>query len=84
MYILKPPAAGILYTPLFYTPPTPRGVFSGVGGWGCIKCGHVTTLRLNVFLLGDASLLTVGVFLLTVELVCLQSASVLIRQAFLL
>ena len=25
--------------PPFYTPPTPRRVFSGVGGWGCIKFG---------------------------------------------
>ena len=29
VYILKPPAAGISYTPpLSYTPPTPRRVFS--------------------------------------------------------
>ena len=32
MYILRPPAAGILYAPPFYTPPTPRRVFSGEGG----------------------------------------------------
>ena len=39
VYILQPPAAGFLYAPpLFYTPPTPRRVFSGVGG-GCIKFG---------------------------------------------
>ena len=37
MYILSPHEAGILYPPPFYTPPTPRRVFSGVGGWGCIK-----------------------------------------------
>ena len=38
MYILKPPAAGC-YTPppLFYTPPTPRRVFSGVVGVGVYK-----------------------------------------------
>ena len=30
------------YTPPpFYTPPTPRRVFSGVGGWACIKFGPV-------------------------------------------
>ena len=29
---LRPHAAGILYAPPFYTPPTPRRVFSGVGG----------------------------------------------------
>ena len=33
VYILRPHAAGILYAPPFYTPPTPRRVFSGVGGW---------------------------------------------------
>ena len=37
VYILSPHAAGILYPPPFYTAPTPRRVFSGVGGWGCIK-----------------------------------------------
>ena len=41
MYILRPRAAEILYAPPFYTPPTPRRVFSGVGGWGCIKIGPV-------------------------------------------
>ena len=41
VYILRPRAAGILYAPPFYTPPTPRRVFSGVGGWGCIKIGPV-------------------------------------------
>ena len=25
--------------PPFYTPPTPRRVISGVGGWGCINFG---------------------------------------------
>ena len=39
MYILRPHAAGILYAPPFYTPPTPRRVFSGVWGGGCIKFG---------------------------------------------
>ena len=32
LYILKLPAAGFSYAPPFYTPPTPRRVFSGVGG----------------------------------------------------
>ena len=41
VYILRPHAAGILYAPPFYTPPTPRRVFSGVGGWGCVKFGPV-------------------------------------------
>ena len=41
VYILRPHVAGILYAPPFYTPPTPRRVFSGVGGWGCIKFGPV-------------------------------------------
>ena len=40
MYILRP-AARILYAPPFYTPPTPRRVFSGEGGWACIKFGPV-------------------------------------------
>ena len=43
MYILRPHAAGILYPPPFYTPPTPRRAFSGVGGWGCINFGPVLT-----------------------------------------
>ena len=37
VYILKPPAAGFYTPPLFYTPPTPRRVFSGVGGVGVYK-----------------------------------------------
>ena len=42
VYILRPHAAGILSPPPpFYTPPTPRRVFSGAGGWGCIKSGPV-------------------------------------------
>ena len=44
MYILRPHAAGISYAPPFYTPPTPRRVFSGVGGWACIKFGPVKFL----------------------------------------
>ena len=40
MYIREAPAAGISYAPrLFYAPPTPRKVFSGVGG--CINFGPV-------------------------------------------
>ena len=34
VYILRPHAAGILYAPPFYTPPTPRRVFQGWGGGG--------------------------------------------------
>ena len=45
MYILSPHAAEILYAPPFYTPPTPRTVFSGVGGWGRIKFGPATKLN---------------------------------------
>ena len=37
VYILRPHAAGILYAPPFYTPPTPKRVFSGVGGVGVYK-----------------------------------------------
>ena len=37
VYILRPHTAGILYAPPFYTPPTPRRVFSGVGGVGVYK-----------------------------------------------
>ena len=44
MYILRPHAAGILYAPPFYTPPTPRRVISGGGGWACIKFGPVKFL----------------------------------------
>ena len=42
VYILKPPAAGILYAP-----PRLEGYFQGWGGgWGCIKfaCPHKTDL----------------------------------------
>ena len=45
VYILRAPGAGF-YTPsLFYTPPTPRRVFSGLGGWGCIKFGLVSRVQ---------------------------------------
>ena len=40
VYILRPHAAGILYAPLFHTPPTPRRVFQGWGG-GVVKFGPV-------------------------------------------
>ena len=43
MYILSPHAARILY------PPPLRRVFSGVGGWGCIKSVFPETLRLTYF-----------------------------------
>ena len=46
VYIWKPPAAGFYTPPLFYTPPTPRRVFSGVGGWGCIKFGPVSEQKI--------------------------------------
>ena len=37
VYILKPPRGRkLLPPPLFYTPATPRRVFSWVGGWGCV------------------------------------------------
>ena len=31
--------------PPFYTPPTPRRVFSGVGGWGCVNFGPVISFQ---------------------------------------
>ena len=31
--------------PPLYTPPTPRRVFSGMGGWGCIKFGPANLLE---------------------------------------
>ena len=37
MYILKPLRQDFDMPPLFYTPPTPRRVFSGVGGVGVYK-----------------------------------------------
>ena len=48
VHILRPPAAGILYPPPFYTPPTPRRVFSGEGGWVCIKFGPVDLIMSSV------------------------------------
>ena len=59
MYILRPHAAGILYAPHFYTPPTPRRVFSGVGGWGCIKFGPVRDVEGSD--LGELSSFQLGV-----------------------
>ena len=39
----EPPTRQEFYTPppFLYAPPAPRRVFSGVGGWGCIKFGPV-------------------------------------------
>ena len=49
VYILKPPMAGVLYSPpLVYAPPTPRRVFSGVGGWACMKVGPPHSLLLDL------------------------------------
>ena len=47
VYILRPHAAGILYPPPFYTPPTPRRVFSGVWGCGRIKFGPVNNFQVE-------------------------------------
>ena len=44
MYILRPHAAGISYAPPLFS--APRRVFSGVGGWGCIKFGAVSPFSL--------------------------------------
>ena len=46
--ISNPPTTGILYPPLFYTPPTPRRVFSGVGGGGVSKFGPPTRVTLSL------------------------------------
>ena len=62
VYILKPPTAGF-YTPpppLLHRPPTPRRVFPGVGGWGCIKFGPVQTPPLFVHNNRSQPLLTSG------------------------
>ena len=37
VYNLEPPRQEFYTPPLFYTPPTPRRVFSGVGGVGVYK-----------------------------------------------
>ena len=37
----EPPRGRNFTPPPFMRPPTPRRVFSGVGGWGCIKFGPV-------------------------------------------
>ena len=47
VYISSPPAAGILYAPLFYTPPIPRRVFPGVRGGGFINFGPPFSLGLG-------------------------------------
>ena len=39
VYFESPRSRNFLPPPLFIHPPTPRRVFSGVGGWGCIKSG---------------------------------------------
>ena len=39
VYILNPPWQDFYTPPSFIRPPTPRRIFSGVGGWGCIKFG---------------------------------------------
>ena len=49
VYILKPPRQEFYTPPLFYTPPTPKRVFSGVGGWGCIKFSPVDVFLLFCF-----------------------------------
>ena len=41
VYFEAPRARNFIPPPPFYAPPTPRRVFSGMGGWGCIKFGPV-------------------------------------------
>ena len=47
-YILKPPGAGSLFPPPFYTPPSPKRVFQGWGGWRCIKFGLAFKHKYNL------------------------------------
>ena len=49
VYILRPARQEFYTPPPFYTPPTFRRVFSGVGGWGCIKIGPVKKFQKFVF-----------------------------------
>ena len=42
VYFEAPRGRNFIRPPLLYTPPTPRRVFSGVAGWGCIKIGPVS------------------------------------------
>ena len=42
VYFEAPRGRNFIRPPPLYTPPTPRRVFSGVGGWGCIKFGPVS------------------------------------------
>ena len=44
VYFEAPRGRNFIRPPLLYTP-TPRRVFSGVGGWGCIKFGPVLNLE---------------------------------------
>ena len=52
-YMLKPPAAAILYAPALCTPPTRRRVFQRWGGWGCIKFGTVRRLSAAMWFWGS-------------------------------
>ena len=44
VYFEAPRSRNFIRPPPFYTPPTPRRVFSGVGGWGCMKFGPILYL----------------------------------------
>ena len=49
VYFEAPRGRNFIRPPPFYTPPTPRRVISGVGGWGCIKFGPASLSSSHFF-----------------------------------